>query len=283
MNKKGFTLIELLAVIVILAIIALITAPIILGVIENARKDSAKDKAWGTINAVKIAYTQDQTKDSSYKIGDPVTFNNKKASVGTTEVKASGELPESGTVTIRNDGSIIAVGLKFKDYTCSTVKSETDNTIDPNNMVCVKGDSQVPTSNIVYRYTEDGLRTGYSIETVETTTDPTTLGKKYYLKHEINSENKITASYVCFVTDTEHCIQGGDGGAAYETNKTLLQSQEQWFNNNGGNCSFNGSFSLCNGGDLNNILASSNGTVSATDSSSVQCSVNSDGYSGCGK
>ena len=35
MNKKGFTLIELLAVIVILAIIALIATPIILGIIND--------------------------------------------------------------------------------------------------------------------------------------------------------------------------------------------------------------------------------------------------------
>ncbi|MDD3453852.1 MAG: prepilin-type N-terminal cleavage/methylation domain-containing protein, partial [Bacilli bacterium] len=33
--KKGFTLIELLAVIVILAVIALISVPIILGIIEK--------------------------------------------------------------------------------------------------------------------------------------------------------------------------------------------------------------------------------------------------------
>ena len=36
--KKGFTLIELLAVIVILAIIALIATPIILGIINDARE-----------------------------------------------------------------------------------------------------------------------------------------------------------------------------------------------------------------------------------------------------
>ena len=35
MKKKGFTLVELLAVIVILAIIAVIATPIILGVIEK--------------------------------------------------------------------------------------------------------------------------------------------------------------------------------------------------------------------------------------------------------
>ena len=38
-SKKGFTLIELLAVIVILAIIALIATPIILGIVEDARKE----------------------------------------------------------------------------------------------------------------------------------------------------------------------------------------------------------------------------------------------------
>ena len=37
-TKSGFTLIELLAVIIILAIIALIATPIILNVINNARK-----------------------------------------------------------------------------------------------------------------------------------------------------------------------------------------------------------------------------------------------------
>ena len=37
-NNKGFTLIELLAVIVILAIIALIATPMILGVIDTAKQ-----------------------------------------------------------------------------------------------------------------------------------------------------------------------------------------------------------------------------------------------------
>ncbi len=37
-NMKGFTLIELLAVIVILAVIALITTPIVLGIINDAKE-----------------------------------------------------------------------------------------------------------------------------------------------------------------------------------------------------------------------------------------------------
>ncbi len=51
MNNKGFTLIELLAVIVILAIIALITTPMIMGVIEDARKGAAIQSVNGLLEA----------------------------------------------------------------------------------------------------------------------------------------------------------------------------------------------------------------------------------------
>ena len=53
--KKGFTLIELLAVIVILAIIALIATPIILGIINDARKESNERSAELYASSVKNA------------------------------------------------------------------------------------------------------------------------------------------------------------------------------------------------------------------------------------
>lgn len=37
-NEKGFTMIELVAVIIIISVVALITAPIVLNVIESAEK-----------------------------------------------------------------------------------------------------------------------------------------------------------------------------------------------------------------------------------------------------
>ena len=54
--KKGFTLIELLAVIVILAIIALIATPIILGIINDARESAKTRSAELVYTGVEYAY-----------------------------------------------------------------------------------------------------------------------------------------------------------------------------------------------------------------------------------
>ena len=153
-NSKGFTLIELLAVIVILAIIALITTPIILNVIEDSRKNAAVDKAWGTIDAVRVAYSQAQV--GTDPVGIPFTINFPKgATKGTdfgtveatgggygkgyindTAVKASGEMPQGGFVTIQSDGNIIAYKLRFGKYYCSTMKEEDKSKFDSNSMFC---------------------------------------------------------------------------------------------------------------------------------------------------
>lgn len=61
MKSKGFTLIELLAVIVILAIIALIATPIVLGIIEESRVNTQKVSAQYMIDTVEKAYSMAYT------------------------------------------------------------------------------------------------------------------------------------------------------------------------------------------------------------------------------
>ena len=58
MNKKGFTLIELLAVIVVLAIIAFIATPIVMGVIEKAQVGANERSVEGYMKAYEAAYYQ---------------------------------------------------------------------------------------------------------------------------------------------------------------------------------------------------------------------------------
>ena len=57
-SRKAFTLIELLAVIVILAIIALIATPIILNIIERARKSAFENSAYGIIKSAENYYAE---------------------------------------------------------------------------------------------------------------------------------------------------------------------------------------------------------------------------------
>lgn len=130
-NQKGFTLIELLAVIVILAIIALITTPIVLNVIAKARDDAAVNKMYGVIDAVRLAYTQDQIKtnpvspNSNGKIVTSFASGNTKFGGTGTTISISGDKPTSGTVTVDvNSGEITADNVKFEGYCCKVAAGQ---------------------------------------------------------------------------------------------------------------------------------------------------------------
>ena len=99
MKKKGFTLIELLAVIVILAVIALIATPLVMNVINDARKNSFKDSAYGITKAVELrAMTELQDpngKNPPYKVN-----------VAGNAIAYSGDLPTSGMALVDENGRI---------------------------------------------------------------------------------------------------------------------------------------------------------------------------------
>ncbi len=120
MNKKGFTLIELLAVIIILAVIALIATPIVLNVIENARKEAKVNSAYGVVDAAKYVYLE------SLMSGTVST------SGYASDLKVSGEKPTAGTWKVdansTTDPVITIDGVKFDGYIC-TNKSVTDGKV----------------------------------------------------------------------------------------------------------------------------------------------------------
>ena len=123
MKKKGFTLIELLAVIVILAIIALIATPMIMGVIDDARKGAAEASANGYIEAVESSpiYTMIESgKDTGlasgiYVVGTTEATENKSSKMPDS-VKVKGEAPTEGWVAVGDNGVVVAACLKFNSY-----------------------------------------------------------------------------------------------------------------------------------------------------------------------
>ncbi len=125
MKKKGFTLIELLAVIVILAIIALIATPMIMGVIDDARKGAAEASANGYIEAVEnspiITLLQNGTDEGVAANVYDVTDNTLK------NIQVKGEKPESGWVAINDEGIVVAASLKFSSYAKHVGYTDTDH------------------------------------------------------------------------------------------------------------------------------------------------------------
>ncbi len=122
-SNKGFTLVELLAIIVILAIIAVITTPVILGVIEDSRKDAAADKAWGAIDAIKLAYAQNESITNATNTdikANGFTLDGKKD--GKT-IGVSGEKPTGGSFQVLDDGNVYIQDLTFGDYKCNYQKN----------------------------------------------------------------------------------------------------------------------------------------------------------------
>lgn len=104
-SNKGFTLIELLAVIVILAIIALIATPTILGVIETAREGAASSSALGYIDAVEKQIMLDEfAATDAEKTG--IKGKGSYAVSAIKNINIKGDAPVSGTVVIGTDGTV---------------------------------------------------------------------------------------------------------------------------------------------------------------------------------
>ena len=111
--KKGFTLIELLAVIVILAVIALIAVPIIINIIDDAKKEAAVRSAEGYVRAV------------NYKIAQEV-LNNREVDesidyvIGENELVVTGNNLDgiTGSYSLSNN-RVLWAGLCVNHYSIS--------------------------------------------------------------------------------------------------------------------------------------------------------------------
>jgi prepilin-type N-terminal cleavage/methylation domain-containing protein len=104
--KKGFTLIELLAVIVILAIVALIATPLILNVIDEAKKGSFKSTAYGIIKAAELRYAQDMLDGTNGELAFTYSNGVEESNPSGKQLDYKGTKPKTGTIIINNNGKI---------------------------------------------------------------------------------------------------------------------------------------------------------------------------------
>ena len=194
-KNKGFTLVELLAVIVILALIALIATPIILNVINDAKKQAAKDSAYGYMDAVEKYIVSSELEDKSIQDGTyRVEELNKKISV-------KGSTPDNGNIEIKNssvksydigiDGYVVRNGKVEKVSTTKSFKNGTAVYYNPVSGEKCKSSEAVSTTG-----TKSGCMKWYVFNdkegnaTVNVILDHNTTAKVAYNSTGSNSEMK---------------------------------------------------------------------------------------------
>lgn len=124
--KKGFTLIELLAVIVILAIIVLIAMPMISGIVENTKKESAKSSANIYISSVEDYSIVSLLNENSTLLLADKTYNCTKGTIIDNEnylplndiIKIKGYKPTglNDYLTLGSKGEVVSGELHIAGY-----------------------------------------------------------------------------------------------------------------------------------------------------------------------
>ena len=234
MKRKGFTLVELLAVIVILSVIALITTPMILNIIEETRKKASIESVNGILDAAeKYEITSMLEGEETRRF----EFPNEK-------LQYKGTKPESGTLIIDEEGNTsitvlingYCVRKRFNETTPSVIE-EKNCTIEDSELIYAE------------RYKEEILNGAYpeiknelipvTIESNGTVTYAD-IRKEWY-----SYKNKIWANAVILKDSYDELNNKGNINGATKNNKYVtLDGVDDYINLGYDNYDFGTSFTL---------------------------------------
>ena len=135
--SKGFTLIELLAVIVILAIIALIATPIVLDIIDSAKKSSVEATMKNIEKAALLEYS-DLVLDGKEK--EKIIYNcyDGKCIYNGKTLNVKGDMPDRGRIIVNEAGTTFE-NIIIKGYNC--IKENNKFTCNNTGLTKVNGTS----------------------------------------------------------------------------------------------------------------------------------------------
>ena len=117
MKNKGFTLAELLGVITILAVIAIITMPVIFGVVDNSRKNAFTRSVEEMKNVAVMDYNEyARSGEIIYNYSDNNLVCPGCEAGADLELDFTGEIEDgSGTITVK-DGEVISLSIENSQF-----------------------------------------------------------------------------------------------------------------------------------------------------------------------
>ncbi len=117
MKNKGFTLAELLGVIAILAVIAIITTPVIFGVVDNSRKNAFTRSVEEMKNVAVMDYNEyARSGEIIYNYSDNNLVCPGCDAGADLELDFTGEIEDgSGTITVK-DGEVISLSIENNQF-----------------------------------------------------------------------------------------------------------------------------------------------------------------------
>ena len=206
MKDKGFTLIELLAVIVILAIIVLIATPIILGIINDAKKESDKRSIELYGKSIENYIAKSQMDGSEVTPGDLSS-----TLLSAVESEYDGSRIACTTNKLYSDGTVYlsgcTVGGKEVNYSYGKEKTNTE---------------EESTQVFKPQYYSFELSGKVNDAAPANTSTDVPAGKSVYLGYDVSDDN-ISNAYVCFKRNGEqYCLKGAYADA-YSDNQDVLR------------------------------------------------------------
>ncbi len=173
-NKRGFTLIEILAVIVILAVLAVITIPIVMGIIEETRKDRFLENVKSVVASVEQYNSEHDMKAiGQYVVNQTDIQYIEDREFDTKMIPVKGEFDGSGLISLNKSGLVRlqvendtwCVFGTNKDYRIEKGKcSEVANPLLPTYKIDKVGWAPKKTVTITYPEREEGLIFDYSLD-----------------------------------------------------------------------------------------------------------------------
>ena len=224
MKRKGFTLIELLGVIVVLAVIAIITTPVILGVIEKSKKGALQSSGYGLVEAGILYHAE-------YQNSQTVRFDIKNNQIRTKEenkIDYKGSIKD-GTILINNQGEVTVC---INDGKYAAYKNYKDNKI----IVVDQKTCTVPENNyIVYLDNESTIKEMTNAEITSAITKLTErvnqLEEENKKLREQNGDTEINSTITNSIVDLRNNLNTKANSSDFANLQTIVNNHTTSINN----------------------------------------------------